>query len=113
VALLVATLPQWVEHQSAARLAAREAARAVAVAEDPVAAQATAEAGQLIHGLLGWEKLIPESMAMYGAGQPSFRIASKPEPEARAYDVSELASLPESALTAVLEAGTRRSTDAA
>jgi hypothetical protein len=44
VALLVATLPQWVEHQSAARLAAREAARAVAVAEDPVAAQATAEA---------------------------------------------------------------------
>jgi hypothetical protein len=42
-----------------------------------------AEAGKLIHGLLGWEKLIPESMAMYQAGRPTFRKASKPEPEAR------------------------------
>lgn len=45
--------------------------------------QANGEMGKLIHGLLGWEKLIPESMAMYGAGQPTFRLASKPEPEAR------------------------------
>jgi hypothetical protein len=42
-----------------------------------------AEAGKLIHGLLGWEKLIPESMAMYQAGRPTFRKASKPAPEAR------------------------------
>jgi hypothetical protein len=28
-------------------------------------------------------KLIPESMAMYQAGRPTFRKASKPEPEAR------------------------------
>ncbi len=41
------------------------------------------ESGKLIHGLLGWEALIPESMAMYGAGQPTFRLASKPAPEAR------------------------------
>jgi len=45
--------------------------------------QANAEAGALIHGLLGWDKLIPESMAMYQAGRPVFRLASKPEPEAR------------------------------
>jgi hypothetical protein len=45
--------------------------------------QHNGEAGKLIHGLLGWNKLIPESMAMYQAGRPAFRLASKPEPEAR------------------------------
>ncbi len=45
--------------------------------------QRNGETGQLIHGILGWDKLIPESMAMYGAGQPSFRLASKAEPDAR------------------------------
>jgi hypothetical protein len=45
--------------------------------------QSNAEMGELIHGLLGWDKLIPESMAMYQAGRPTFRVASKPEPEAR------------------------------
>jgi hypothetical protein len=45
--------------------------------------QQNAEAGQLVHELLGWEKLIPESMAMYQAGRPTFRKASKPEAEAR------------------------------
>lgn len=39
--------------------------------------------GKMIHGLLGWEKLIPESMAMYQAGRPTFRYASKPVNEAR------------------------------
>ncbi len=39
--------------------------------------------GKLIHGLLGWDKLIPDSMAMYQMGRPTFRLASKPEPEAR------------------------------
>ncbi len=41
------------------------------------------EAGKTLHNLLGWDKLIPESMAMYQAGQPTFRKASKPEPEAK------------------------------
>lgn len=50
---------------------------------DSAGFQQNAEAGKLIHGLLGWEKLIPESMAMYQAGRPTFRKASKPEPEAR------------------------------
>lgn len=41
------------------------------------------EMGKLLHGLLGWDKLIPESMAMYQAGRPTFRKAAKPKPEAR------------------------------
>lgn len=39
--------------------------------------------GKLIHGLLGWDKLVPESMPMYQMGRPTFRLSSKPEPEAR------------------------------
>jgi hypothetical protein len=49
--------------------------------------QRNGESGALIHGLLGWEKLIPESMAMYAAGTPSFRLGSKPEPDARFWAV--------------------------
>lgn len=54
--------------------------------------QSNAQAGMLIHGLLGWDKLIPESMAMYGAGQPTFRVGSKPAPEARLWVVEGFAS---------------------
>ena len=53
--------------------------------------QSNSEMGSLIHGLLGWDKLIPESMAMYQAGQPTFRVASKPEPEARMWVVAGFA----------------------
>jgi|WetSurMetagenome_2_1015567.scaffolds.fasta_scaffold01677_11 hypothetical protein len=44
--------------------------------------QQNADTGKLIHGLLGWDKLVPESMAMYQAGRPTFRLACKPAPEA-------------------------------
>ncbi|MHB8520914.1 MAG: beta-galactosidase, partial [Limisphaerales bacterium] len=50
---------------------------------DATGFQHNGEIGKLIHGLLGWDKLIPESMAMYQAGKPTFRLAAKPEPEAR------------------------------
>ena len=53
--------------------------------------QHNGEIGKLIHGLLGWEKLVPESMAMYQAHKPWFRVASKPEPEARMWMVEGLA----------------------
>lgn len=53
--------------------------------------QSNGEMGALIHGLLGWEKLIPESLAMYQAGQPAFRVASKPAPEARLWAVEGFA----------------------
>jgi hypothetical protein len=39
--------------------------------------------GKLFHGVLGWEKPIPESMPMYQAGRPTFRLSAKPAPEAR------------------------------
>lgn len=47
--------------------------------------------GKLIHGLLGWDKLIPESMAMYQAGRPTFRLSAKPAPEARMWMMEGIA----------------------
>lgn len=44
--------------------------------------QNLADIGKTIHGVLGWDKLIPNSMAMYQAGRPYFRILSKPQQEA-------------------------------
>jgi len=53
--------------------------------------QGNSHIGKLIHGLLGWEKLIPESMAMYQSPQPTFRLASRPEAEARLWMVEGFA----------------------
>ncbi len=50
---------------------------------DAAGFQQNGEAGKLIHGLLGWDKLVPESMALYQAGRPTFRRSARPEPEAR------------------------------
>ncbi len=47
--------------------------------------------GKLIHGLLGWDKLIPESMAMYQAGRPTFRLSAKPAPEAHMWMLEGIA----------------------
>jgi hypothetical protein len=53
--------------------------------------QQNADMGKLIHGLLGWEKLVPESMAMYQAGRPTFRLAAKPVTEARMWMIEGIA----------------------
>jgi hypothetical protein len=53
--------------------------------------QNNGETGKLVHGLLGWEKRIPESMALYQAGSPTFRFTSKPEPEARLWMLEGIA----------------------
>jgi hypothetical protein len=53
--------------------------------------QHNGEIGKMIHGLLGWDKLVPESMAMYQAGRPTFRLASKPAPEARMWMLNGIA----------------------
>lgn len=45
--------------------------------------QRNGEMGAALHGMFGWDKLIPESMAMYGAGVPAFRLSSKSAPDAR------------------------------
>jgi hypothetical protein len=53
-------------------------------ARGPAGFNENADAGKLIHGIMGWDKLIPESMAMYQAGgRTSFRLASKPAADAR------------------------------
>jgi hypothetical protein len=41
------------------------------------------DAGKLIHGILGWDKLIPESMPMYQLAGTPFRLSAKPPAEAR------------------------------
>ncbi len=53
--------------------------------------QQNTETGKLIHGLLGWDKIVPESMAMYQAGRNSFRVASKPAAEARMWMIAGFA----------------------
>ncbi|MEJ7740038.1 MAG: beta-galactosidase [Chitinophagaceae bacterium] len=53
--------------------------------------QHNGEIGKLVHGLLGWNKLIPESMAMYQAGRPGFRLTSKPQPEAKMWMIEGIA----------------------
>lgn len=53
--------------------------------------QNLSDVGKLIHGILGWDKLIPDSMAMYQAGRPTFRISSKPVPEAHMWMIEGIA----------------------
>jgi hypothetical protein len=53
--------------------------------------QQNGDAGKMIHGLLGWDKLIPESMAMYQSGNNNFRLASKPAAEARMWMLEGIA----------------------
>ena len=53
--------------------------------------QHNAEVGKRIHSAGGWDKVVPESMAMYNAGESNFRLAAKPEPEARMWVVEGFA----------------------
>jgi hypothetical protein len=53
--------------------------------------QQNSDTGKLIHGVLGWDKLVPESMAMYQAGRPTFRMAAKPATEARMWMIEGIA----------------------
>jgi hypothetical protein len=53
--------------------------------------QQNADTGKLVHGVLGWDKLMPESMAMYQAGRSVFRVSSKPATEARMWMIEGVA----------------------
>jgi hypothetical protein len=53
--------------------------------------QQNSDAGRLIHGVLGWDKLIPESTALYQAGRQSFRLSAKPAAEVRMWAVEGFA----------------------
>ena len=60
-------------------------------ARGPAGFEENANTGKLVHGVLGWDKIAPESMAMYQAGRPTFRLASKPAPEARMWMIEGFA----------------------
>lgn len=44
-----------------------------------------AETGLRLHALSGWDSVVTESTAMYGAGDPTFRVTSMPTAEVRAW----------------------------
>lgn len=54
--------------------------------------QHNGEIGKFVHGLLGWDKLAPESMAMYDHIKPWFRLGSKPAAEARMWMINGIAA---------------------
>jgi hypothetical protein len=53
--------------------------------------QQNGDTGKRIHGLIGWDKLAPESMAMYENSRTNFRLASKPAAEARMWMIAGIA----------------------
>jgi hypothetical protein len=59
--------------------------------DDSSGFQQNADAGKLVHGLLGWDKLMPESMAMYRNGGAMFRMASQPASEAHLWMIEGIA----------------------
>jgi len=58
---------------------------------DATGFQQNGDTGKRVHALLGWDKLAPESMAMYENDRTNFRLASKPAPEARMWMIAGLA----------------------
>src|SRR4051812_20801905 len=57
--------------------------------------QQNGDAGKLVHEMIGWDKVLPESMALYQApsfpGEVSFRLSSKPPLEARMWMLEGIA----------------------
>jgi hypothetical protein len=53
--------------------------------------QANGQTGKLVHGLLGWDKLAPESFALYQTAAATFRLSMRPEPEVRLWAVDGFA----------------------
>ncbi|MCX6620853.1 MAG: Tat pathway signal protein, partial [Acidobacteria bacterium] len=53
--------------------------------------EANAATGKLVHGVLGWGKLMPESMAQYQTGPGYYRAAAKPAVEARLWMLEGIA----------------------
>ncbi|MBI3280485.1 MAG: beta-galactosidase [Acidobacteria bacterium] len=53
--------------------------------------QQNTDTGKLVHGLMGWDKIAPESMAMYQSGGTNFRVAAKPAAEARMWMIAGFA----------------------
>jgi hypothetical protein len=59
--------------------------------DDDTGFQQNGDTGKRVHTLLGWDKLAPESMAMYESGPGYYRVASKPAAEARMWMIAGIA----------------------
>lgn len=59
--------------------------------DDDTGFQQNGDTGKRVHSILGWDKLAPESMAMYQSGPGYYRLASKPAPEARMWMIEGIA----------------------
>jgi hypothetical protein len=59
--------------------------------DDNTGFQQNGDTGKRVHGVLGWDKLAPESMAMYQSGPGYYRVASKPAAEARMWMIAGIA----------------------
>ena len=59
---------------------------------DATGFQANGQTGKLVHGLLGWDKLAPESFALYQTSGATFRLSMRPEPEVRLWALEAFAS---------------------
>ncbi|MDE3164305.1 MAG: Tat pathway signal protein [Acidobacteriota bacterium] len=59
--------------------------------DDATGFQQNGDTGKRVHQLMGWEKLAPESMAMYQAGRATFRASAKPAAEARMWMIAGIA----------------------
>jgi hypothetical protein len=59
--------------------------------DDDTGFQQNGDTGKRVHGLLGWNKLAPESMAMYQSGPGYYRVTAKPAAEARMWMIAGIA----------------------
>lgn len=59
--------------------------------DDDTGFQQNGDTGKRVHQIMGWDKLAPESMALYQSGPGYFRVASKPAAEARMWMIEGLA----------------------
>jgi hypothetical protein len=59
--------------------------------DDDSGFQQNGDTGKRVHSLLGWDRLAPESMAMYQSGPGYYRVASKPAAEARMWMIAGVA----------------------
>lgn len=59
--------------------------------DDDTGFQQNGDTGKRVHSLLGWDRIAPESMAMYQSGPGYYRVASKPAAEARMWMLAGIA----------------------
>jgi hypothetical protein len=59
---------------------------------DATGFHANGQTGKLVHGMMGWDKLAPESFALYQTAGATFRLATRAEPEVRLWALDGFAA---------------------